>query len=100
MIVVPGTVIHSDEDVVVAAGETEPLPEPPDNTRRMVVQVTDGDDTTIVRIRELGGTAGTGIILILHGSRVYGGADGALAPLEAENIAGPEAAVAVQFEED
>ena len=100
MIVVPGTVIHSEEDVVVGAGATEPLPVPPRNTRRVVVQVTDGDETTIVRIRELGGTAGTGIILILYGSHVYGGVDGALAPLEAENVAGPEAAVAVQFEED
>jgi hypothetical protein len=66
----------------------------------MVVQVTGGSTLTVVRIREVGGVAGSGICLILYGSRVYGGADGALAALEAENVAGPAATVAVQFEED
>lgn len=99
-IVVPGTVIESPEDVTIAADATEPLPAVPLHTRRMCVQVTGGDETTAIRIREAGGTAGTGIILVLYGSRVYGGNEGALANLEAENVAGPEATVAVQFERD
>lgn len=100
MIVVPGTVIQSPADVAVGIGATEPLPAVPRNTRRMCVQVTDGDATTLIRIRALGGAPGTGIILVRYGSRVYGGADGALADLEAENVFGPAASVAVQFEID
>ena len=96
-----GTLIASPADVAVGVGATVPLPPPPALTRRMVVQVTSGDAaTTVVRIRELGGAAGTGIILVRYGSRVYGGSDGSIASLEAEHIAGPATTVAVQFEED
>lgn len=100
MIVVPGTVIQSPEDVTVGIGATEALPAVPKNTRRMCVQVTGGDATTLIRVRELGSPPGIGIILVRYGSRVYGGTDGALADLEVENVFGPASAVAVQFELD
>jgi len=100
MIVKPGTVIETPLDIAVPAGDIVALPEIPAHTRRMCVQVVDGDDTTVIRIREYGNFDGTGIVLILYGSRVYGGVDGALTRLEAENIEGPDAAIAVQFERD
>ena len=96
--VVPGTIIDTEADTPVGAGMTVALPAPPAGTRRMRVQVTDGDSTSIIRVREVGGPAGSGIILILHGSTLYGGADGSIAPLEVENITGPAAEVAIQFE--
>lgn len=100
MIVKPGTLIETPEDITVPVGETVELPEIPAHTRRMCVQVVDGDDTTVIRIREYGNFSGRGIVLVLYGSRVYGGVDGSVARLEAENIAGPEAKIAVQFERD
>lgn len=71
---------------------------PPVGARRMTVQVTAGDAATRIRIREAGGTAGAGRLLPLMGSTMYGGADGAIAALEAEWIAGAAAAVSVTFE--
>jgi hypothetical protein len=100
MIVKPGTVIETPADIPLPSGETVALPEIPAHTRRMCVQVVDGDESTVVRIREYGNFSGRGIVLILYGSRIYGGADGALAQLEAEHIAGADAAIAVQFERD
>lgn len=93
----PGTVITSPADTPVPAG-TVPLPVPPAGTTRMTVQVTGGTATTQVRIRELGGAAGTGVLLTLLASRVYGADGGSIAPLEAELTAGAAAAVAIQFE--
>jgi hypothetical protein len=95
----PGGTITSPADTVVGIGATVALAAVPAGTSRMTVQVTDGDSTTRVRIRESGGTAGAGILLSLLGSRVYGGADGALGALEAQNVVGPASAVAVQFED-
>jgi hypothetical protein len=94
-----GTVVATPADTTVGVGATQVLPVPPGTTLRMRVQVTGGDSTTRVRIREAGGTAGRGVILILYGSTMYGGDGGAIAALEAENVAGPSATVAVQFEE-
>lgn len=96
----PGTVITSQADTVVGIGATVALPAIPTGTRRMTVQVTGGDETTEIRIREVSGVAGSGTLLVNKGSRVYGGADGAVAALEAENVAGPASAVMVQFERD
>jgi len=97
----PGQTLVSAPDTALAPGAILPLPVPPFGARRMVVQVTSGDAaTTVIRIREVGGLAGAGIILVKYGSRVFGGGEGALAPLEAENIAGPASSVAVQFELD
>ncbi len=95
----PGGNITSAADTVVGVGATVALAAIPAGTVRMTVQVTDGDSTSRLRIRESGGTAGAGILLNLLGSRVYGGADGALEALEAQNVVGPASAVALQFED-
>lgn len=96
----PGTVITTEADTAVGVGATVALPVVPAGTRRMTVQVTGGDDTTRVRIREAGGTAGAGRLLNLLGSTMYGETCGAVADLEAENVAGPAAAVMISFERD
>lgn len=94
-----GTVITSPEDVTVAAAATEPLPTPPAGTTRMTVEVTGGDATTRIRVREAGGTAGAGRLLIGVGaSTMFGGEGGAIADLEVENVDGPEATVSITFE--
>lgn len=98
--VVPGTVITTPADTAVGPGATVPLPAIPSGTRRFTVEVTGGDATTRIRVREVGGLAGSGKLLVLLGSTVYGGADGAVAALEVQNVVGPAAAVAVQFERD
>jgi hypothetical protein len=95
-----GTVITTGADTTVAVAATVVLPSIPVGTRRMTVEVTDGDATTRVRIREVGGLAGSGKLLSLLGSTVYGGVDGAIAAIEAQNVVGPTAKVMVQFERD
>ena len=94
----PGASIVSPADEAVGVGLTVALPAPPVGTRRMSVQVTAGGSATRIRIREVGGAAGTGRLLNLLGSTMYGGADGAVAPLEAEHVAGAAGAVSVTFE--
>lgn len=98
--VTPGTTITTPADTAVGVGATVALPAIPVNVRRLTVQVTGGDSTTRVRIREVGAGAGRGKLLNLLGSTIYGGADGAVEALEAENVAGPATTVMVQFEED
>lgn len=98
--VTPGTTITTSADAAVGVGATVPLTVPPANTRRMTIQVTGGDATTRIRVREVGGAAGSGKLLDLLGSTLYGGADGAIAPVEVENVAGPAATVMIQFERD
>ena len=98
--VTPGTSITTPADTAVGVGATVALPAIPANTRRMRVQVTTGDTTTRVRIRELGAGAGRGVLIDLLSSTMYGGADGAITALEAENVAGPATTVLVQFERD
>ena len=94
----PGTTITSPADTSVGVGVTENGPVIPAGATRMRVQVTGGDATTRIRVREMGGTAGTGILLTLLASTVYGAAEGAIERLEFQNVVGPVAAVAVQFE--
>lgn len=94
----PGTTITSEPDTAVGVGATVPLPVPPADTMRITVQVTGGDNTTRIRVREVGGTAGAGKLLVLLGSTLYGGDGGAVGALEVENVAGPAAAVAIVFE--
>jgi hypothetical protein len=95
----PGSTITTGADTTVAPGATVPLPAPPSGTRRMTVQFVGGDGSSRVRVREVGGAPGTGIMLALLGSVSYGGADGAIAPLEVENVAGGvNVTVAIQFE--
>lgn len=96
----PGTTITTLADTAVAAGATVSLPAVSPNTRRRTVQVTGGDATTRIRVREAGSEAGRGIILLLYGSRKFGETGGAIAELEVENVAGPDATVAVQDERD
>lgn len=99
--VLPGTVIAGAADTAIGAGATEPLPSPPAGTRRMTVQNT-GPSGSAIRVRAVGDPAGSGILLFLGGSATYGGADGALADLEAQDVSSPSvgATVATQFEED
>jgi len=96
----PGTTITTPADTAVGVGATVALPAIPANARRVTVQITGGDSTTRVRIREVGAGAGRGKLLSLLGSTIYGGADGALEALEAENVTGPATTVMAQFEED
>jgi hypothetical protein len=98
--VTPGTVITTPADTAVGVAATVALPAIPAGTRRMTVQVTGGDATTRIRVRQVGAGAGRGKLLVLLGSTIYGGADGALMALEVENVTGPIAAVMVQFEQD
>lgn len=97
--VTPGSTVTTSADVPVGVGATVALPAVPANTRRMTVQNT-GPSGTLIRVREVGGPAGSGIILTRFGIAVYGGADGAIAALEVEEIAGIATSVAVQFERD
>lgn len=94
----PGTDLESPADTPVAAAATVPLTVPPAGTRRMTVEVTGGSALTVIRVRELGGIAGAGRLLNLGDSTMYGGLDGAIAPLEAQNVAGPDALVHIDFE--
>ena len=96
--VTPGTTVTSAANTAVAPGATVALPVVPAGTRRMTIQIVGGNASSRVRVREAGGAAGTGILLALLGEQVYGGADGALANMEVQNVAGPAASVAVQFE--
>jgi hypothetical protein len=96
--VTPGTTGTSEADVAVGVGATVPLATPPSGTRRCCVQVTGGDSTTRIRVREVGGSGGR--LLILNGSTMFGGADGAIFALEVENVAGPISAVHIDFERD
>jgi hypothetical protein len=98
--VIPGTVITTPADTAVGVAATVALPAIPAGTRRMTVQVTDGDATTRIRVRQVAAGAGRGKLLSLLGSTIYGGADGALMALEVENVAGPISAVMVQFEQN
>jgi hypothetical protein len=96
----PGTTITTPANTALGIGATAALPAIPANTRRMRVQATGGDTTTQVLVREVGAAAGTGILLQNNGSTLYGGADGALEALEAQNLAGPAVTIRVQFEGD
>jgi hypothetical protein len=98
--VTPGTIIATPADTAVGVAATVALPAIPAGTRRVTVQVTGGDATTRIRVRQTGAGAGRGKLLVLLGSTIYGGADGALMALEVENVAGPIAAVMVQFEQN
>ena len=82
---VPGETITTDADTVVGIGATVPLPSIPANTRRFTVQNT-GPAGTWVRVREVGGAAGSGRLLPRLGEYVYGGGDGAIAQLEVEDV--------------
>lgn len=93
----PGATITTSPDTVVGIGATVPLPAPPAGTTRMTVQNT-GPSGSVIRVRELGGVAGAGIKLVIFAQETYGGEDGAIAPLEVEEVAGIATTVSIQFE--
>ena len=95
----PGTVIDAVPDTVVGINATVPLPVPPAGTRRMTIQNTGGSGSRI-RVRQVGGPAGSGVLLTSLGSTSFGGADGAIADVEAEDVAGIATTVGVTFEEN
>lgn len=95
----PGTTIDAVPDTVVGIGATVPLPVPPAGTRRMTVQNT-GPAGSIIRVRQVGGPAGAGTKLTSFGSTSFGGADGAIAAIEAQEISGVATTVGVTFEEN
>lgn len=92
----PGDTLTSAADLTLGIGVTAALTPPPAGTRSMTVNVTGGDSSTLVRVREVGGVGGRQ--LVLRGSTMYGGADGAIAPLEVEHEAGAAATVHIDFE--
>lgn len=97
----PGTDITTFTDTPVAPGATAALPVISSGARRCCVQVVGGNSTTtIIRVREVGGAPGSGRLLRLYDSTLFGGADGALENLEIQNIAGPDASVHIDYERD
>lgn len=100
-----GTGIESAPDTVVGIGATVPLTPPPAGTRTMTVENT-GPGGSFIRVRELGGPAGAGVLLPRFGVREFGTTDGSLAALEAEDVSlatggvAIATTVAVQFEKD
>ena len=96
----PGTDITTQADTAIAPLATTALPVVPANTRRMTIQNTTTAGSSRLRIREVGGVAGAGILLGNFSSITLGGSDGAVENMEAENVSGPAATVAVLFERD
>jgi hypothetical protein len=101
----PGLTITTQADVVIGIGTTVPLGLIPVNTRRFSVQNT-GPAGTWVRVREVGSAAGVGRLMPRLGEYTYGGADGAIAQLEVEDVSLAVGGVAVattimvQYERD
>lgn len=100
----PGTVISTPADTAIGIGATVALPAIPAGSKRMTVQNT-GPAGSFIRVREVGGAAGSGVLLGRFSSVTYGGADGALAALEAQDVSLAVNGIAVatsamtQFEE-
>jgi hypothetical protein len=94
--VAPGGDVDTNADVAVGIGATAPLGTPPAGTTLMTIQNT-GPAGSLVRIREVGGTVGTGIVLVQFGSVSY---REAIQQMEAQDVSSPGvgANVAVQFE--
>lgn len=98
----PGNTIDAQPDTAVGALATVPLPVPPAGTRRMTIQNT-GAAGSRIRVRQVGGPAGSGILLTSLGSISFGGTDGAIAAVEAEDVTaapGLATTVGVTFEEN
>lgn len=90
----PGSTITTPADTTVGIGATVALTAPLAGTRRMTVQNT-GPAGTWIRVREVGGAAGSGKLLPRLGEYSYGGADGAIAALEAQDVSLAVGGVAV-----
>ena len=79
----PGTTITAGANTTPAAVATA-LPVPPAGTRRMTIQNI-GNVGSESQIREVSGTAGTGLVLARFASASFGGADGAIAAMECDD---------------
>jgi len=90
---IPGTTVTTPPDTVVGIGATVALPVIPANTRLMLVQ-NSGPAGTWVRLRPVGGGAGTGVLMPRLGEQTYGG-EGALAAMEVEDVSLAVGGVAV-----
>lgn len=101
----PGATITTDPDVAVGTGATVPLGAIPAGTRRFTVR-NEGPAGTWVRVREVGGVAGSGALMPRLGEYTYGGADGAIAQLEVEDVSlavggvAVATSISVQYERD
>lgn len=92
---VPGTVVTTAADTPVGVGLTVPLPVAPAGSNNMTVQNTSGSAGTRIRVRELGGTPGAGVVLPRFSVRTF---EVTVAALEVEHVAGPAGAAMIQFE--
>jgi hypothetical protein len=81
----PTGTVTTSADVPVGIGATVPLPAAPAGTKRMRVQNI-GPAGSFLRIKRSGEAAGVGIVLARFGVSEYGGADGAIATLAAEDV--------------
>ena len=93
------TIGPTPADTVVGIGLIVALPAILPTSRRIRVQNT-GPAGSEIRIREAGGGAGRGSILLRFGVAVFGGSSGALAALEVEEVAGIATTVSVVSERD
>ena len=93
----PGATITSQADAVVGIGATVVLTAPPAGTTRMVVQNTTVGNTRL-RVREAGGAAGSGVLLLATGSSPYGSPGGAIATVEVEHVFGVAGTATIQFQ--
>ena len=93
------TIGPTPADTVVGIGLVVALPAIIPTSRRIRVQNT-GPAGTIIRVREAGGVAGAGSILLRYGVATFGGLSGALAALEVEDTAGIATTVSVVSELD
>ena len=96
-IITPGPAggnIVTDADVAVGVGATVSLGTPAASSRRMTIQVSTAAGA-LIRIRAVGGAAGSGVLLTYLASVTY---DEAVERCEAENVGAVAATVAVQYE--
>lgn len=90
----PGGALSTGADTAVGVGVTASLVALPANPRSQIVQNT-GLAGSLVRIRAVGGVAGTGVLLAYLQTVIY--TEG-IVRLEAENVGAVAATVAVQWE--
>jgi hypothetical protein len=95
--VTPGATITNNADIVIGVGATVAFGAPPAGTSRMTVQNT-GPAGTLIRVRAVGAGAGRGEILPRFGGRTYGDEGGAIAPLEAQEVAAIATSATITFE--
>ena len=94
----PGNKIKIPADFPVAALAVVALVPAAAGTRRVTVQQTSHVAGVFVRVRPLGGAAGTGFVLGPLGSISFGGGDGGITTLEVEGDPVAPATVAIGFE--